>query len=110
MQKIPIFLTLDQLQGDLTQFLQQSIVFKSDQPVVVYLDTKPEFFHNPEIKKYYEEHLIYELDTNQNKPALPDVRPILTLAGLVELRRIILAEITPTNSDKWEEITTKEEW
>jgi len=90
MQKIPIFLTLDQLQGDLTQFLQQSIVFKSDQPVVVYLDTKPEFFHNPEIKKYYEEHLIYELDTNLDKPALPEVVPVLTLAGVVEVRNQVL--------------------
>lgn len=105
--KVPIFLTLDQLQGDLTQFLQQSVVFKTDQEVVVYLDPLPMYFHNPEFDKYHEEKLLYELGSNE-KPVLPTVTPILTLKGVAAVRKQVVSALgNEPESDEWEEV---EDW
>ena len=97
MNKIPIYLESTQIQGDTTQFMQQSVHFKiKDALTVVYLDPIKEYFDNPEISKYWEEMTVWEVSSNGNKPQLSeDLVPVLTLQGVARIRELVQDILTP---------------
>jgi hypothetical protein len=100
--KIPITLKVNQLQGDLAPFHQQSLILSPLEDLLfqVELEANPKYFADKEVARFWEAGSIESL-VGGNPPELDlsKVKPILTLQGVQEIRRIIFEHFTENFSE-----------
>ena len=97
MDTIKVYLENIQIQGDTSQFMQQSKLFKFvSARTVIELEPNPKHVYNPEARKYWEDYKVWEISSNGDKPKLPeDLVPVLTVEGTEFVIAQIQSIMTP---------------